>query len=107
MTPFYIKKCHYTQTEALNLCYLPVLTWFRHVYCNGKIDYNIIIIKCKKKEILHLLSHYFLGTSFSVPPMYGLNASGIETVPSSFKLFSKNAINILGGATTVLFKVCA
>ena len=52
-------------------------------------------------------SHYFLGTSFSVPPMYGLNASGIETVPSSFKLFSKNAINILGGATTVLFKVCA
>ena len=39
--------------------------------------------------------------------MYGLNASGIFIEPSSFKLFSKNAINILGGATTVLFNVCA
>lgn len=107
MTPFYIKKVPLHTNRGPECCYLPVLTWFRHVYCNGKIDYNIIIIKCKKKEILHLLSHYFLGTSFSVPPMYGLNASGIETVPSSFKLFSKNAINILGGATTVLFKVCA
>ena len=29
------------------------------------------------------------------------------TLPSSFKLFSKNAISIRGGATTVLFKVCA
>ena len=31
---------------------------------------------------------------------------GIDIVPSSFKLFSKNDINILGDATTVLLRVC-
>ena len=39
--------------------------------------------------------------------MYGLSASGMRTLPSSFRLFSRNAISILGGATTVLFNVCA
>ena len=51
-----------------------------------------------------LLINYLIT---SIPPMYGLNATGTFIVPSSFKLFSRNAINILGGATTVLFNVCA
>ena len=42
-----------------------------------------------------------------MPPMYGCRASGILTDPSAFRLFSRNAISILGGATTVLFNVCA
>ena len=51
--------------------------------------------------------NYFLGTILSLPPIYIRSASGIETVPSALRLFSRNAISILGGATTVLFKVCA
>ena len=50
---------------------------------------------------------YLFGVIALIPPMYGLNASGILTEPSACKLFSRNAINILGGATTVLFNVCA
>src|SRR5574344_1103116 len=42
-----------------------------------------------------------------MPPIYGLKLSGILTLPSACKLFSKNAISIRGGATTVLFSVCA
>ena len=48
----------------------------------------------------------FLLISF-MPPMYGCSGSGILTEPSSCSRFSRNAINILGGATTVLFSVCA
>ena len=64
-------------------------------------------MRYEKIIINYLISHiyYYFITDF--PPIYGLKASGIFTDPSSFKLFSKNAINILGGATTVLFKVCA
>lgn len=47
--------------------------------------------------------NYFLMTSF--PPIYGLRATGIRTLPSSQRLFSRNAISIRGGATTVLFSV--
>ena len=47
------------------------------------------------------------GTSFSWPPMYGRSGSGILTDPSAWRLFSKKAISIRGGATTVLFRVCA
>lgn len=43
----------------------------------------------------------------SVPPIYGCNGFGILMLPSSLILFSKNAISIRGGATTVLFNVCA
>ncbi len=43
----------------------------------------------------------------SLPPIYIRNGSGILTVPSAFRLFSRKAISILGGATTVLFKVWA
>ena len=50
---------------------------------------------------------YFTGISFSLPPTYGRSATGTLTLPSALRLFSKNAISILGGATTVLFKVCA
>ena len=51
-----------------------------------------------------LLVYYFI---IVFPPIYGCNALGILIVPSSFKLFSRKAINILGGATTVLFNVWA
>ena len=39
--------------------------------------------------------------------MYGRSTSGMRTEPSACRLFSRNAISILGGATTVLFSVCA
>ena len=39
--------------------------------------------------------------------MYIRRTSGMLTVPSAFRLFSRNAISIRGGATTVLFRVCA
>ena len=58
-------------------------------------------------KIITELYPYFVGTNFVLPPMYGCNAVGIFTLPSAFKLFSKNAINIRGGATTVLFNVWA
>ena len=50
---------------------------------------------------------YFQPPIFSLPPIYGLRASGILTLPSAFKLFSRNAMSILGGATTVLLSVWA
>lgn len=40
-----------------------------------------------------------------LPPIYGRSTSGILTVPSALRLFSKNAISIRGGATTVLLSV--
>ena len=43
----------------------------------------------------------------SMPPIYILSASGILTEPSAHRLFSKKAMSILGGATTVLLSVCA
>src|SRR5699024_4407250 len=52
----------------------------------------------------------YLQAFFSIlvmPPIYGCSAFGMLTLPSAFKLFSKNAISILGGATTVLFNVWA
>src|SRR5699024_8492699 len=61
--------------------------------------------KCMHEK--HLLFLYFFGISFSFPPMYIRSGSGIFTVPSAFRLFSRNAISIRGGATTVLFSVCA
>ena len=39
--------------------------------------------------------------------MYGRRASGMRTLPSAWRLFSRNAISIRGGATTVLFSVWA
>ena len=35
----------------------------------------------------------------------GESAFGMFTLPSAFRLFSRNAISIRGGATTVLFSV--
>ena len=46
------------------------------------------------------------GRITSLPPMYILRGSGMRTEPSSLRLFSRNAISIRGGATTVLFRVC-
>ena len=64
---------------------------------------QLILNNC---AIVHL--HLFAWNNcFHTTPIYGLNASGILTEPSACKLFSKNAIDILGGATTVLFNVCA
>ena len=70
-------------------------------------DVNLGNENKKKEENTSFFIHYFFGINTSVPPIYGCNGFGIETVPSAFRLFSKNAINIRGGATTVLFKVCA
>lgn len=44
---------------------------------------------------------------WSLPPMYGLRASGMVTVPSDCRWFSRKAMSILGGATTVLLRVWA
>lgn len=59
-------------------------------------------------------THYLLlnpsvchGLIASLPPIYILSGFGILTEPSSLRLFSKNAISIRGGATTVLLSVCA
>ena len=48
-----------------------------------------------------------VGTIFSLPPMYICSGAGILTDPSSWSRFSRKAISILGGATTVLFRVWA
>ena len=50
------------------------------------------------------VSHSLPITSF--PPMYGRRTSGILTLPSALRLFSRNAMSIRGGATTVLLRVC-
>ena len=41
----------------------------------------------------------------SLPPIYMRSGSGTRTDPSAQRLFSKKAISIRGGATTVLFSV--
>ena len=53
----------------------------------------------------NLSPSYFLGTRTSVPPIYGWSTFGMVTVPSACRWFSRNAISIRGGATTVLFRV--
>lgn len=58
----------------------------------------------KRNKIVFWIPFYRM---ISIPPMYILSASGILTDPSALRLFSKKAINILGGATTVLLRVCA
>ena len=45
-----------------------------------------------------VLIHYLMT---SMPPIYGLSATGMLTEPSALRLFSKKAMSILGGATTV------
>ena len=57
--------------------------------------------------LIKLTYFYALGKMTFLPPIYGCNASGMVTLPSACKWFSTNAINIRGGATTVLFNVCA
>ena len=47
----------------------------------------------------------YVGTIFSTG-IYLRSTSGIFTEPSSLRLFSRKAISIRGGATTVLFRVC-
>ena len=46
------------------------------------------------------------GRITSLPPIYIRSGSGMRTEPSSLRLFSKNAISMRGGATTVLLRVC-
>lgn len=50
----------------------------------------------KKKGISpsFFIVYFLFGTSNSFPPIYGCNGFGMETVPSAFRLFSKNAISI-------------
>ena len=66
--------------------------------------YSSTVCPIRQTVFCHI---YFTGISFSLPPTYGRSATGTLTLPSALRLFSKNAISILGGATTVLFKVCA
>ena len=61
----------------------------------------IKLFNCQSKLIK---TDYFL-TILSMPPMYGRRTSGIYTEPSAWRWFSRNAISIRGGATTVLFSV--
>ena len=42
----------------------------------------------------------------SLPPIYIRSGSGMRMLPSSLKLFSRKAMSMRGGATTVLFRVC-
>lgn len=72
-------------------------------------DWNEDIISTQKKGERHMTVHLFAYSNYfvilSLPPMYILSGSGILTVPSALRLFSRNAISILGGATTVLLRV--
>ncbi len=61
----------------------------------------------RRQALFGVEHYYFFGTRRSVPPIYGCKALGTSTLPSACKLFSKKAMSILGGATTVLFRVWA
>ena len=50
---------------------------------------------------------YFCFGRMQSVNIYRWSGSGIRMLPSAFRLFSRNAISILGGATTVLFRVWA
>ena len=74
---------------------------------DATIPSNIII-----SQIILGIIVSFLWYKQSFNKKWNFNAkyfmlSGIITLPSACKWFSNNAINILGGATTVLFNVCA
>ena len=61
----------------------------------------------RRQALFGVEHYYFFGTRRSLPPIYGCKALGTSTLPSACKLFSRKAISILGGATTVLFNVWA
>ena len=61
----------------------------------------------RRQALFGMEHYYFFGTRRSVPPIYGCKALGTSTLPSACKLFSRKAMSILGGATTVLFRVWA
>lgn len=61
----------------------------------------------RRQALFGVEHYYFFGTRRSVPPIYGCKALGTSTLPSACKLFSRKAMSILGGATTVLFRVWA
>ena len=76
---------------------------------NGEQGPALTIKEASSSELDAFLSDICLylcfGTRTVLPPIYGCRTAGIFTLPSACKLFSKNAISIRGGATTVLFKV--
>ena len=51
------------------------------------------------------MTEALLADLFSLPPMYMRSGWGMSMEPSALRLFSRKAISIRGGATTVLFKV--
>ena len=89
------------------------------------IKYYILISDVPRSGVLHIMRqarggfalgrtrfsmrclYFVVGTRTLVPPIYGCKTSGIVTVPSACRWFSKNAISIRGGATQVLFSVWA
>lgn len=96
---------HRITTLLLKFHALPL---YHHNINRNITQFFCLLIYNNGKTRLHCQALPSLNYSiFVFPPMYGCNAFGIFTVPSAFKLFSKNAISILGGATTVLFNVCA
>ena len=87
--------------------------WFPFLifYCPGEVEAKKCHIRlvgvCFCFLCRYLFLHPYSGLITDLPPIYGRRTSGIFTEPSSFKLFSRNAISIRGGATTVLLRVCA
>ena len=68
-------------------------------------DQELPQLNDEMRSIYNATFYFVFITAF--PPIYGLNASGMVTLPSACKWFSMNAINIRGGATTVLLRVWA
>lgn len=91
------------KTEVRRLCLFFILIKSECYYSNKSLlrPTTNLLHPCVVMPAYQL----FFGIRRSAPPIYILSASGIETVPSALRLFSRNAISILGGATTVLLRV--
>lgn len=59
-----------------------------------------------RTNFISIYKVYSYPPIYALPPIYIRRGSGIKILPSSCKLFSRKAINIRGGATTVLLRVC-
>ncbi len=93
-------------SDALTIAYYPDPIWIGFLFVQFYRQEERL-----SEDSLSLwleLYYFFSGTSIRLlPPMYIRRGRGILMVPSSLRLFSRNAMSILGGATTVLFNVCA
>ena len=55
--------------------------------------------------ICFLSCSYLFGTRIVFPPIYGVRTAGMVMLPSACRWFSRKAMSIRGGATTVLLRV--